>query len=886
MEETSINKSENADMLANLYKTSLTPDHPLLERFQNALKEHLLAQISRLESDIFESEMEAKKKNAEREQLGVQTYEAQQLVCSQHKLLENLAVDLQNVAAAKEQLETQLEEEKRKQKELKEKIYQTDKTNRELQNEVESVNYLIHQMTQWEEKIESNISVNQRIAEKTRKDNQLLAEEKRAQDMLIYNLMKEIWKLESEIESMQIQAKIQTEEIEEQEQAIAVGNTDVEALQAEHRCLMHSWNSVVVAISNRSKVIDCLNDEVNKLQENLKSIVSETEQVRKLTKKELVENERRTVLKMRIEQDMKQCRAQVEEEMKKRQELERDMLELQSILEQTEKDIENVGNEMQHEQTRLNAVTMDYDKIVSKKVALEENLLRDLQNQLANNKAAVSLYKLLRDSREKRKDVEVIMNEAENKRSRLMADIESQKYDNQNIRATMQEVLKQQTQLEKEADDLQDEKVKYELLFRKRERQYDFLNTKIEKAMSKDQPVASPQQVRLSQLHKQIEETQESIKKLQLFWMREQKNLLVVSQERQDQIYEINMLKKQSLILEQKNLRIRDEINAYKKAEEKVLHSINTLQNRGTVLSEVLFKKRHQKTNLDRNNVLLQFEYDTKLKDAELACLQIEDDIAEIEEEKVALSKQIIEVNREVLEWEKKYKLIRETLGDVKEEKGEGGEVGTMRQEIHKMEVIYGQLKRAQERLVKDLDHCVARRDSIYMESEARQKRTKGAEEKTRINYTRRMDNLRNKIKQTENELESLKSKCKSLEEEKTNLLTELRSMDRDVKELESYIFHLAKDVEISKTNRQMNFELLLVQQKKMTLYNDLALGRQPYLVYKNEEQLTGEYSKQRDTANKLCKIVENLTVDFPNYKHELDRIHNTLRIHSLFAYP
>ncbi|XP_018561589.1 coiled-coil domain-containing protein 40 [Anoplophora glabripennis] len=885
MEAKSPKPSETASERKSPEKSSLAPDHPLLQRFQKALKEHLLTQISRLEGEIFESESEAKKKNAEREQLGVQTYEAQQLVCSQHKVLENIVADLQTVTAAKEEMEAALEEEKQKQKGLREKIYLTEKSNRELQNEIESINYLIHQMSQWENKIESNISVNQRIAEKTRKDNLLLAQEKRAQDLLIYNLMREIWRLEGEIEAMEIQTKVQSSEIEEQEEAIAVGNTNVEALQAEYRCLMHSWNSVVVAISNRSKTIDCLNEEVNRMQENLKSITAETEQVKKLTKKELIENERRTVLKNRIEQDIKYCKAQTDEEMKKRNAIERNMLELQAISEQTEKDIESVRNEIQHRQTYLDVITKDYDKIVSKKTGLEEKLLKNLQNQLANDKAAVSLYRMLRAIKDKTKDVEVIMNEAENKRSRLIANIESQKYNNYQTRGMLQDLQKQQADLEKETDALQEEKAKYDLLFRKRERQYDYLNSKIEKATIKDHPTISPQEVRLTQLEKQIEETQESIKKLQLFWLREQKNLLVVSKDRQEQIYNINMLKKQSLILEQKNLRIRDEIEAYKKAAEKVLHNINSLQNRSTVLSEVLFKKRHQKTNLDRNNVLLQSEYDTKLRDADLACLEIEADVTDIEEDRVNLSKNLVEVNREVLEWEKKLQLVKETLSNVKEERSESGEVGNMRQEIHKMQVIYGQLRRAQEKLVKDLDHCVGRRESIYMVSEARQKKTQGAAERTRVNYSRKMDNVKNKIKQMESETESLKLKCRAIEEQKENLLQGLESTERNIKMYENYSSNLSRDVEISKTSRQMNFELLLVNQKKVSLYHDISVGRQPFLMYKTEDQLATEYTKQKDLSNKLGKIVENLTVDFPNYKQEFDRVYNSLRVSALLMY-
>lgn len=50
--------------------------------------------------------------------------------------------------------------------------------------------------------------MNQRIAEKTRKDNMKLSEEKRKQDAQIYKIMRAIWNLETEIETMNMQLKL------------------------------------------------------------------------------------------------------------------------------------------------------------------------------------------------------------------------------------------------------------------------------------------------------------------------------------------------------------------------------------------------------------------------------------------------------------------------------------------------------------------------------------------------------------------------------------------------------------------------------------------------------------------------------------------------------
>lgn len=56
--------------------------------------------------------------------------------------------------------------------------------------------------------------MNQRIAEKTRKDNLKLSEEKRKQDGQIYKIMRAIWHLEIEVETMNMQIKLKGNECE------------------------------------------------------------------------------------------------------------------------------------------------------------------------------------------------------------------------------------------------------------------------------------------------------------------------------------------------------------------------------------------------------------------------------------------------------------------------------------------------------------------------------------------------------------------------------------------------------------------------------------------------------------------------------------------------
>lgn len=75
------------------------------------------------------------------------------------------------------------------------------------------------------------------------------------------------------------------------------------------------------------------------------------------------------------------------------------------------------------------------------------------------------------------------------------------------------------------------------------------------------------------------------------------------------------------------------------------------------------------------------------MQDAELECLSLEDEIEQLEEDKVNMSNELLEMNRQALEWEKKFLMAKETKSTMIQERGQEGEVGGMKAEIHRMNV-------------------------------------------------------------------------------------------------------------------------------------------------------------------------------------------------------
>lgn len=59
--------------------------------------------------------------------------------------------------------------------------------------------------------------------------------------------------METELETLDMQLRAKETEREELAEKVAASNIDVDTVNAEYRCLLHSWNSIILAIGARDK---------------------------------------------------------------------------------------------------------------------------------------------------------------------------------------------------------------------------------------------------------------------------------------------------------------------------------------------------------------------------------------------------------------------------------------------------------------------------------------------------------------------------------------------------------------------------------------------------------------------------------------------------------
>lgn len=233
----------------------LPADHPLMERFQRALREHLLKVKNQLEGEISDINHAIREKNEEVGEVGAKLFDLQSEIEKQRETLEKYNKQILDVSEKRRAHEENAAK-------FKTEFYRKEASCKELKRrnnlmaqEIESMKSLESEITKWNMEIQNEIALAKRVATKDSKDQKLVSEEKKKIDMLLFNLDSEVRKKEIELENVEEQIKEHSEAVSELNQSLADSNVDLEGLQQEHKKLMQAWGEVIVAVQHRDKIL-------------------------------------------------------------------------------------------------------------------------------------------------------------------------------------------------------------------------------------------------------------------------------------------------------------------------------------------------------------------------------------------------------------------------------------------------------------------------------------------------------------------------------------------------------------------------------------------------------------------------------------------------------
>merc|ERR1711990_884810 len=125
--------------------------------------------------------------------------------------------------------------------------------------------------------------------------------------------------------------------------------------------------------------------------------------------------------------------------------------------------------------------------------------------------------------------------------------------------------------------------------------------------------------------------------------------------------------------------------------------------------NELQSKHTGQHSELVDKNYALETEFVAELKEMEAESARLERYVADVKLQKKAIVDEIVEAERQIMLWEKKIQLEKETQQALAPEVGQA-ESRSMEKEIHRMKLRLETLQRDQERMIKEMERAIYKR--------------------------------------------------------------------------------------------------------------------------------------------------------------------------------
>ncbi|XP_076235044.1 lethal (2) 41Ab [Calliopsis andreniformis] len=866
----------------NLNETStlnvLNPDDKLMEKFQKTLHTHLLEVNNRLTEEIFELEAQIKQTEKELESEGVQLYQAQQEVENQQTTIKQYTEALTKVASLREKKNHNIEDAKEILKKSKSKLKEEESEREKLSQELKNLLTFYTYLSKWEKDLNDYLKISKQMSLQDASKKKTLMNKKQQRDFILYRLKEEVWKIETEIAYLDEQLQIKDREKEDTKRMIIDANADLETLHTEYKDLHDRWKSVVANISKRNDIYDQLHSEQEEVHKLYNLLLLEIQKIKKETEKEMETNEHLTSLSCRIENDIGIMSRTLSNYNEKIMDIELQLLNITKVNEQTQHDYNVFLIEYQNCMSEEGQAHKKFEVILAKKNNLEDLIFKKLEQKVICDKTTQYVNELLLNAKNEVLEHEISVARIENMYGNNLLELEKLKNVIENQKLELQELSQKGNGKEKEMDELQKEIRKHETVIERKQRKILGINKLIEEIVSTTgSEELSPQDLKIITLQKNIQELLQNNQKAQQFWIRQQGFMVSLSQQRETQIQELNLLAKEIMIMGQKNFKLEYALEMLTKEEVNINKVIASLEQKVLRMNSDLVLQKDLKEELEDKNCIMKNECILSFQELELKLIKLQSDLKNLSTEKVMLKEELKSILQESLSWEKKVQLMQETVKKIKEDRGGGG-IASMKAEIHKMETRLSYLKKIQEKLIHDMELCVVRRSIIVDRVIGKNKKNPKERHNAKVVIHKRLSNQRVTIKQLLKSIKQTDNTIKNLTTEIKDIQHQLFKCKQDLQNLKKHISSLEDEIQQLEMLKYHNLHTLVLKQRKVKQLNDIKNGTYK-MIYKNESLIEETLQMERTYREYLRDVMEKTDHDFPMLQTNVRKILLTLKI-------
>ncbi|XP_056102134.1 coiled-coil domain-containing protein 40 [Rhinichthys klamathensis goyatoka] len=855
----------------------LDPEHPLMKRFQSALKKTLSDQVERLHLELREKIVMEKAEAQRRHELAEEVYMV-------HKMLARLQASLEashegnaQTVAHRRQAQDQLDGVKNQYQDIASQAKKQQMQVSELQSKVDNLALKLLYMQEANSDLRSDIKAIMNASHKVQKERTQAEEQKYQQDLYVERLTKHVEKLSEQISLYEVQIIAQTDQTKAAKEALSEAQLELDSVTVERRQLLQQWNSSLLRMRRRDEAYTAMHEELRLANDQVRSLDTEIEGYKKSITKVEEQNEHLTLRLNRAQTDSTTSRKLITYSQNHQEVLQSQYSTYTRMLQETEKTLSTLRGDHEVRQSEFKALRKQMEKESAVRLDLEDQIMNKMQEQLTHNNAAKYSRRLTDKTVGHRREKEAQLTKLEN-------DINTVTLEGQEVVTHLDSLVAFQAELEQEMS-------QRHLLLSSRETEIAKQVTEIERKQStisiynkKIKDIVSstghedlgPLEIHAATLSKELEEVGADIKEQQQLWLWQQGELVRFTQEKQAHGSSVQILRTQLTILQQSKIRKESEMEQEQREQTDLDKQIKALMADMVKLNSLLSKNSDLNQALQQSNSLMETEFRQRLKEAERDSVETQLKLERLNEEKERLINSLVEAEHQIMLWEKRTQLMRETRSAIDSDIGQG-DIRTMRAEIHRMEVRYAQLMKQQEKLLRDMESVVARRETIAVRSEAQAR--SDHKQPTHSDYHNTLQSLRRKILHTKKQAEECDGVIAQLEERQGSMTSSLRDKHVHISDLQNTRVVLTQDLSALQEAKERNMSRLPVLQGRAKHLQAVKEG-QYTPVASGDMALELATQKHEERLKMVSSIIQNLAEEYPQHHSALHRINLILAEH------
>ena len=436
---------------------------------------------------------------------------------------------------------------------------------------------------------------------------------------------------------------------------------------------------------------------------------------------------------------------------------------------------------MDQEQTNVQSKNDVIDKSImqlhTKTKAIRDDIISHASQQKTIEKSSANLLKQTKVAYENISKKEVEIENYANEISRVRLDNLNTETQNDVLQKKLDDLIGELK--EKEADVMQVEKsIKDRLLkIQQKTLQVDRLNRECAnlKGRGDGDEDKGPAENMRDNIKKQIKEVDDETTNVQKDWITSQIDHIKRVEEKSKIDRKNDDLRTQKAILDQKKIRINSEVEGHNKNITKLEVAQKNQVFEMNKLNDLIYQNNERQERLTNDNFNIEMEFKQKLKEMENESIKLENQITQLKEQKSDILIEVIEAEKQILLWERKYQLEKEMQDALDPTIGQT-EIVAMKKEIHRMQLQYELFRKEQEKLIKDMERCVFKRETIQLKYLPKVEKKNAQDRSSQGRLSRQVANLKQNLKHTTEQTMQLDTAIEQRKREINNVSNDINN--------------------------------------------------------------------------------------------------------------